>query len=47
MTKGTTIWVSKYVKDRLDSLKIRNGHTSMDSLMRAMISTFREKTEEK
>jgi len=47
MSKSTTIGVSRYVKDQLDALKKRNGHTSMDSLMRAMISTFKEKIKEK
>ena len=33
-----TIGVSEYVKNRLDALKDRNGHTSMDSLLRNLIS---------
>lgn len=34
-----TIGVSESVKNRLDALKVRNGHTSMDSLIRNLIST--------
>ncbi len=34
-----TIGVSEEVKNRLDALKDRNGHTSMDSLFRSFIST--------
>lgn len=30
--------VSEQVKEKLDSLKERNGHTSMDSLIRGLIS---------
>jgi len=33
-----TIGVSEEVKNRLDALKDRNGHTSMDSLMRYFLS---------
>ncbi len=32
------IRVSDQLKDELESLKERNGHTSMDSLIRALIS---------
>lgn len=34
-----TIGVSEYVKKRLDALKELNGHTSMDSLLRSLISS--------
>ncbi len=34
-----TLGVSEEVKNRLDALKDRNGHTSMDSLLRSFIST--------
>ncbi len=33
-----TIGVTEHVKKRLDALKERNGHTSMDSLLRSLIS---------
>lgn len=33
-----TIGVSDFVKNKLDSMKTRNGHTSMDSLLRNLIS---------
>jgi len=32
--KSTTIWVSEYVKKRLDEIKERNGHKSYDSVLR-------------
>ncbi len=34
-----SLGVSEEVKNRLDELKDRNGHTSMDSLLRALMST--------
>jgi len=34
-----TLGVSEEVKNRLDALKDRNGHTSMDSMLRSLIST--------
>ncbi|GAF85416.1 unnamed protein product, partial [marine sediment metagenome] len=33
-----TIGVSEFVKNKLDAMKERNGHTSMDSLLRNLIS---------
>ena len=33
------IRVSDQVKEQLESVKERNGHTSMDSLLRALMST--------
>jgi len=34
-----SIGVSEEVKNGLDALKDRNGHTSLDSLLRSLIST--------
>lgn len=34
----TTIQVSKYVKKKLDEIKERNGHSSMDSTIRSLIN---------
>lgn len=34
----TTIQVSDHVKAQLDEIKERNGHTSMDSVVRFLIS---------
>jgi len=32
------IGVSEYVKDRLESIKKRNGHTSFDSVIRYLLT---------
>ena len=34
----TTIQVSDYVKERLDKIKKRNGHTSYDSVLRYLLT---------
>lgn len=33
----TTVSVSQYVKKKLDEIKDRNGHTSMDSVIRTLL----------
>jgi len=35
--KSTTIWVSEYVKKKLDKIKERNGHKSYDSVLRYLL----------
>ena len=34
---GTTIWVSRQVKDKLEEIKRRNGHSSFDSVIRYLL----------
>lgn len=41
--KVTTIQVSEYVKERLDKIKRRNGHTSMDSVLRYLLNKADER----
>lgn len=38
MTSTTTIQVSQFVKEKLDRIKERNGHTSMDSVLRYLLN---------
>jgi len=38
MPPTTTVQVSEYVKKILDGIKMRNGHTSMDSVIRHLIN---------
>ena len=35
--KSTTIWISEYVKKKLDKIKERNGHKSYDSVLRYLL----------
>lgn len=37
MSEMTTITVSNWVKAHLDKIKQRNGHTSMDSVVRTLL----------
>lgn len=39
------IKVSEYVKERLDSIKSRNGHTSLDSVIRYLLMKAKETSE--
>jgi len=41
--KSTTIWVSEYVKKRLDEIKERNGHKSYDSVLRYLLERAGER----
>lgn len=37
MSEITSISISKYAKKKLDEIKERNGHTSMDSVIRTLL----------
>lgn len=39
---GETIKVSDQVKKKLDDIKERNGHTSMDSVVRYLLTKSKE-----
>ncbi|MBA7491929.1 hypothetical protein ES702_02477 [subsurface metagenome] len=43
MSETTTIQISKHVKKTLDEIKDRNGHTSMDSVIRHLLTKDGEK----
>jgi len=38
----TTIQVSAYVKEKLDAIKKRNGHSSQDSVLRYLLNKAEE-----
>jgi len=37
MTGNTTIWVSQYVKEKLEKIKERDKHKSYDSVLRYLL----------
>lgn len=39
-----TLSISKFVKDKLDHLKIRDDHKSYDSLLRTLVLVFEQQT---
>ncbi|MHA1263499.1 MAG: hypothetical protein ACTSSA_15735, partial [Candidatus Freyarchaeota archaeon] len=42
MTEHTTIWLSIKVKEELDKIKDRNGHSNYDSVLRFLINNSKD-----